>query len=150
MDEREDGKWDLGEGGVVIWLEENTFRSAKETLLEEQCHAPDRNVFPFVRLSVGADECPRAPRNRAVERENPQAIQAQWIERAIFRVGQFVNHALYRSQRRLCASGRFPNAARRIDARVKTGDHAARGKSPQLKIVQRIGQAQSRKISCAV
>src|SRR5205814_8883400 len=86
--ERTDVETNLGPQRLVIRLEHDPFRPPEQALFDEQSHSANREVFPFARKSIGADERARSPDHIAVHREIAQAVDAQRIETAILRIRQ--------------------------------------------------------------
>src|SRR5262249_62047626 len=94
---------------------------------------------------TGADQGPPPPQPRPIHWERAEEIQPEWIQYAVFWIVQLVCHAFHAVQDSFDSRRRFPNPTRRIDVRVDARNHSRWSESAQLKIVFRIGQAQSRK-----
>ena len=114
---------DVGPERLVVRLKHDPLGAAIERLLEEQGQPPDRDVFPFRADVVRAVHGARAPVHKTGD-EGAGAVDAEFVEHAVFEIGQFHFEPDEPAQIRLRARGRFPDAAAGVDPRHQTGDRA--------------------------
>src|SRR5262249_31992225 len=144
LHERADVEPDLRPKRLVVRLEDHPLRAAIKALFDEERRAPHRDVFPLGSQAVRPVERARAPNHAADDRERTQAIQAPRIQFPVLVVGQRDAQGRDGDEVGLLSGGRFPDAARRVDAREDAGDGAARDELFDLIVAQRIGLPESR------
>src|SRR6185295_4893191 len=93
MHERTDVESNLRPQRLVVRLEDHPLQRAIERLFDEKGRAPHRDVLPFRADCVVALQSPRAPRDCAVDREAPNAVDRLRIQYAVLVIGQNVLRA---------------------------------------------------------
>src|SRR5262249_52092567 len=144
MHERADVEADLGPERLVVGLEHHPLERLAEALLDEQRCAPDRHVLPLARPPGGSVEGPPPPDHVAVDRKRPQEVESERIELTVLQVRDLQRQRDTYELAVIGAGRRLPDATVGVDARVHTGDRAARPDCARSSLVQRIWDVDAR------
>src|SRR5262249_6223550 len=144
LHERANVEPDLRPKRLVVRLEDHPLRAAIKALFDEERRAPHWDVFPLGSQAVGAVQGARAPYHATDDRKRPQAVDAEWIQFAVFIVRQRHTQLWNADEAGFLSGRRFPYAALRVCAREYSGHGAARNEFFDLVIAQRIGLLQAR------
>ncbi len=137
---------DLRPQRLVVGLEDHPCQPAGEALLDEQRGAAHRHVLVLVGSGIGAAQCARAPHHAPVHREAAQAVDAEWVEQAVLRIGHLDAQPGDAVERGVDAGRGLPDTAPGIGASDDARDHAARGERVDLPAERRVDLADAREV----